>query len=141
MASDQACPSTHQHVPAETLRKLTRPIMRWNYPTYRVGRMSIALCIVPIRNRLAELCRKAYQLGGKETAERAMFGAMPSSMLSSSSTATMCLRTVVGCSGALTGTGLELIYVLSNAATLGRRGKAFCQEIQDFLKMTLAKKP
>ena len=41
-----------------------------------------------------------------------------SDLLSYSSPAALCFRTIAG---AVTGTGLELIYVLSGAATLGRQ--------------------
>ena len=47
-------------------------------------------------------------------------------LLSSSSPAALCFRTIAG---AVTGTGLELIYVLSGAATPGRQRKAVWQVV------------
>ena len=62
--------------------------------------------------------------GGEQTADRVM-----SRLLSYSLAAALCLRLMAG---ALTGTGLELVYVLWDAATLGRQAKAVWQETPDF---------
>ena len=51
-----------------------------------------------------------------------------SCLLSSSSPAALCFRTIAG---AVTGTGLELICVPWGAATLGRQSKAVWQAVQD----------